>query len=75
MDNVQRDEFTFKANCVSPSKNDVFVLRLIDIVNFLGISREVQKKIIQADFDWDNYEHMEHLARYCMGVLEEMKND
>lgn len=75
MDNVRRDKYVFRSDRVSPSKNDVFVLRVIDVVNLLSVAHEVHKNMMHADFDWENYEHMEHLARYCMGVLEEMKDD
>ncbi len=72
MENAQRDEFVIKLGQVVPSKNDIFVLRILDIVNLLGIAKEVQKDVLKDDFDWNNYSHLEALARYCMGVLEEM---
>lgn len=72
MEKANRDIFAIRADNVNPSKNDVFVLRIVDIVNILGIAREVQKNVLQNDFNWNNYSHMEDFARYVMGVLEKV---
>ncbi len=71
----QRESFCLRACDIKASEEDVFVLRILDIVHLLGIADEIRKKMMDANFNWHEYEAVEHLARLSLGVWQQMMQE